>query len=79
MDALSRNEFEHLQSWSMENYAVFPEEIREFQKRLLITYHDLLKNRAQSLQNLKLLRQAMGFIPKSEKGNQEKHSIAIES
>ena len=77
MDALLRSEFDHLRSWSLKNAAIFPEEIRKTQERLLTSYHDLLENRAKSLQNLKLLRQAMGFIPKSEKGSQEKHGVAI--
>ena len=77
MDALSRSEFDLLKSWSLMNSGLFPEEIRQTQERLLASYLDLLNNRSQSLQNLKLLRQAMGFIPKSEKGSQEKHGIAI--
>lgn len=77
MDALSRLEFENLKSWSLIHSGLFPEEIRKSQDRLLISYQSLLENRSKSLQNLKLLRQAMGFVPKSEKGNQEKHGFAV--
>jgi hypothetical protein len=73
MEVLSSQEFVELQAWTQENYEVFPGEMGDIQQRLLSNYYSLLKEKSQSLQNLKLLRQAMGLIPKSEKGNQEKY------
>jgi len=77
MEALSSEDFSELESWSNQNQGVFPGKLGTTQKQLLSNYRVLLNDRRQSLQNLKLLRQAMGFIPKSEKGNQEKHPNAI--
>jgi hypothetical protein len=73
MEVLSSQEFVELQAWTQENYEVLPAEMGDILQRLLLNYYALLKDKSQSLQNLKLLRQAMGLIPKSEKGNQEKY------
>jgi hypothetical protein len=77
MEAVSSEDFSELESWTDQNQGIFPGKLGTTQKQLLSNYRALLKDRGQSLQNLKLLRQAMGMIPKSEKGNQEKHANAI--
>lgn len=77
METLSLEEFVALETWTNENLAVFPGNIGPIQKQFLSTYRDLLKDKKQSLRNLKLLREAMGFLPKSERGSQEKHPSAI--
>jgi hypothetical protein len=77
MEALSSEEFSALESWSNQNQGVFPGKIGSVQRKLLSSYRDLLNDKSRSLQNLKLLRQAMGFTPKSERGNQEKYWDAI--
>jgi hypothetical protein len=45
--------------------------------KILENYLVLLKQNKNSLENLKLLRQEMGFIPKSEKGSLLKHGYAV--
>lgn len=77
MEALSSKDFSDLASWSDQNREVFPGKIGTTLRQVLSNYQNLLKDKRQSLQNLKLLRQAMGFLPKSERGSQEKHADAI--
>ena len=77
MEEVTSNDFSELTHWINQNQYIFPENIRITQGRVLLNYDSLLKDKRQSLQNLKLLRQAMGFTPKSERGSQEKHAGAI--
>jgi hypothetical protein len=68
LTALSRQEFEKLKNWFDENDAIFPIEIADLFKRLLSVFLSLVQGAARAKQTLQTLRQAMGFLPKSEKG-----------
>ncbi len=68
MKALSRQEFEKLKEWFDKNKAIFPDEIFTLFKRFFAVYASLVQGAARAKQTLQTLRQAMGFIPKSEKG-----------
>jgi hypothetical protein len=44
---------------------------------MLKVYWSVLEKKTGSLETLRRLRELMGFLPKSEKGSQEKHFPAI--
>ncbi len=77
MEGLNGTEYRELQLWFANNREKLPPKIADFISRLLNVYWKVLEKRNGSLEMLRTLRQLMGFIPKSEKGSQEKHSSAI--
>jgi hypothetical protein len=78
MEALGEKDYTELKQWVNANDSSWPGPKKQALRQLFSNYDLLLNEKKQSLINLKLLRQAMGIIPKSERGGQlEKHEIAI--
>lgn len=69
-DALSQAEFQELKEWIESHKSEWPTQIRSFIERLVAVYLTLAKDKRRSAETLRLLRQAMGLIPTSEKGAQ---------
>ena len=67
-DILSPLELAEIKKWLDENQANLPEQILSMLRRMLKVYLGLSKSSRQAKQILTLLRQAMGIVPKSEKG-----------
>lgn len=70
MDAVTESELGQLKSWLSSNPAGMPESLRQILSRILVQYIWLLKTTARAKGTLRALREAMGFIPKSENGRQ---------
>ena len=77
MDGLNSEEYRQLQLWLAQNRKSLPPEIGECLSRMLKVYWSVLEKKTGSLETLRRLRELMGFLPKSEKGSQEKHFPAI--
>lgn len=78
MEALGAKNYTELKQWVNTNESSWPGQQVKAIHQLFSNYDRLLNDKKQSLINLKLLRQEMGIIPKSERGGQlEKHEIAI--
>lgn len=76
--ALTVEELDRLKVWVHQNKTTSNRGIALLMERLIHVYFGLLKKSGRgSLETLKLLRQAMGLIPKSERGSQEKHDFAV--
>ena len=72
-DALTRNEWLETKTWLEEHSSSLPPQVSRNLSRLFKSYLELLEAKNKSLEVLRRLREAMGFIPKSEKGSQAKH------
>jgi len=68
--APSKQEMNDLMAWVSRDTAVIPVEKKETLTRVLAVYSGFMKSAAQAKRTLITLRQAMGFIPKSERGSQ---------
>ena len=77
VDAVSKNEFLETRAWLRSHSEELPPRIGAVCSSIFDEYWSLLEVKKSSLENLKRLRESMGFIPKSEKGSPEKHLCAI--
>lgn len=68
---VSRKEFDQFKAWFDENQALFPKEMVDFLKRIMVVYCSLIQGAARARQTLQTLREAMGFLPKSERGRSD--------
>lgn len=75
--SLSKEELKKTVDWLKQHPEVLPAEVHRVVSVVLAAFWGLLEKSHHALENLKLLRQMMGFTPKSEKGAQEKHDGAI--
>ena len=71
MKALSKNELGELSEWFEENEQTIPEVTRGHLRRLLAVYGNLVQGAARAKATLHTLRQAMGIVPRSERGGTE--------
>lgn len=76
-NAVSAAEFEQIRQWLVQNRDQIPEPIGLILDNLLSSYDKLVKNKKNQKEILFHLRQAMGLIPKSEKGSSEKKCPGI--
>lgn len=74
---MTKGAFVEARKWLVKHPEVLPREVHLVAERVFQDYWDLLESKNKSLETLKRLREAMGILPKSEKGSQEKHSSAI--
>lgn len=70
MEAVTQAEYEQVKSWLASKPAGLPEALRLILERLLNQYLWLLRGATRARDTLQMLRIAMGFIPKSERGRQ---------
>jgi Transposase IS66 family len=70
MDAVTESELGQLKAWLSSDPTGMPESLRHILGRILVQYIWLLKTTARAKGTLRALREAMGFIPKSENGRQ---------
>src|SRR5271165_2132271 len=68
--AISRQELEELIDWLSRDKGMIPVKIKGILERLIAVYSSLVQGAARAKQTLITLRQAMGILPKSEKGKQ---------
>jgi len=68
--APTRRDLDELTTWFSRESALFPEKIRETLACFIAMYSGVFRSAARARQTLTQLRQAMGFIPKSEKSRQ---------
>ena len=74
---VTRESFTNARSWILSHSQSLPKEVQQVTEMIYRDYWDLLESKKNSLETLKRLREAMGILPKSEKGSQEKHASAI--
>jgi endo-1,4-beta-D-glucanase Y len=74
---LSKSGFLEAKNWLAKNPYVLPPQIHQVAEEVFREHWALLESKGKSLETLKRLREQMGFSPKSEKGSQEKHGLAI--
>jgi len=75
--ALSKDEFETLAVWvDLDPVQTPTVEVRGFLQRIIATYSELTQGEKRSKNTLFLLRQQMGFTPKSERGKQEQNKLS---
>lgn len=75
LKALAKDEFETLAIWAEQEPFQSPTaEVGGLLRRMIATYHELTKGDQRAKNTLFLLRQQMGFIPKSERGSQEQNA-----
>ena len=67
-DILNKEELGQIKSWLDEEQNQVPEPVASHLQRLLKVYLNLSQSSKKAKQTLMLLRQAMGLVPKSEKG-----------
>lgn len=68
LSAISRNELNEVIEWFSCNSAIIPPRIRSLIERMIAVYASFGESVAQAKRSLTTLRQAMGFMPKSERG-----------
>lgn len=68
--ALSKAEFNEVVRWFSENSSVIPDPIRANVGRMIAVYSNMGRGKTRANQTLVQLRQAMGILPKSERGKQ---------
>jgi len=68
--AISKQELGKLIAWLTDSRIVFPEGVLELLRRMCAVYSSLAQGEKRAKQTLVQLRQAMGFVPKSERGGQ---------
>ena len=76
-EPVTKGAFVEAKKWFVKHPEVLPPEVHQVTERVFKDYWDLLESKNNSLETLKRLREAMGILPKSEKGSQEKHGPAI--
>ena len=67
-EILNKEELSQIKSWLDEEQDQIPEPVASHLQRLLKVYISLSQSSKKAKQTLMLLRQAMGLVPKSEKG-----------
>lgn len=75
--APTADEFQQVKQW-VDSQPNVPENILVGLKKILVVYGSLLKGVGKAKQVLHTLRQAMGIVPKSEKGSQEEQMVSRE-
>ena len=70
-DLINKGDLEEIKAWLSASQGQMPESISNNLKKMLRIYAELAKGSAKAKQVLLLLRQAMGILPKSEKGSSE--------
>jgi hypothetical protein len=76
-DLLNKNDLNEAVAWLNANKAQVPEKIADLLRRVLLVYGEFAKGKARAKQTLMMLRQAMGILPKSEKGTSELAPIQL--
>jgi hypothetical protein len=74
---VTKGDFVAAKKWLVKHPGVLPPEVHQVAETVFQDYWDLLESKKNSLETLKRLREAMGILPKSERGSQEKHGPAI--
>jgi hypothetical protein len=72
--ALSREEMNDLIDWVSRDTEVIPSKMKAILERLLAVYSNLVQGAQRAKSTLFHLRQAMGFIPKSERGKPDRQA-----
>jgi hypothetical protein len=70
LSALSRIELDEVVGWFSREKEVIPEPIRAHLERMIVVYSNMGHGKGRANQTFIQLRQAMGFMPKSERGKQ---------
>src|SRR5271165_3315206 len=70
-DLINKLDLEEIKAWLKVNQAQMPESVGNNLAKMLRIYAELSKGAAKAKQVLLMLRQAMGILPKSEKGSSE--------
>lgn len=70
-DLINKSDLEEIKSWLSASQGQLPESVGKNLEKLLRVYAELAKGSAKAKQVLLMLRQAMGILPKSEKGSSE--------
>lgn len=68
MTAPSQDEFGKVKEWFERSESEIPGEAREGLRKILAVYMSLVQGVSRSRATLHALRQAMGIVPKSERG-----------
>lgn len=79
LKAPSKDDIKQIGKWLEENKAIVPEPIGEAMVRLLACYMSLSQSATKAKQVLARLREAMGILPKSERGKSDKSKAEVES
>jgi hypothetical protein len=77
MTAPSKDEVKELKDWLEKNKSSLPPAIFETLASMLEIYLSLSQSSAKAKQMLTLLRQAMGILPKSERGRSDNKSVEL--
>jgi hypothetical protein len=72
---LTKEELQDVKTWLEKNEKSLPEGVGKLIRRLLLVYFGFTEGTARAKKTLTLLRQAMGFVPKSERGVAEQISF----
>ena len=75
MTAPSKDEIQQLQAWLKENKASLPPFVFDTLTRTLFFYAGLAQSASKAKQTLARLREAMGILPKSERGKSDKPAL----
>jgi hypothetical protein len=73
-NAPSRDEIAELQKWLEENKSSFPESVSITLQRMVFIYVSLSQSAGRAKHTLTRLREALGILPKSERGKSDKLS-----
>ena len=76
-DLLNKSDLNAIKTWLGENTSQVPEGISDRLERLLLIYAEFAKGQGKAKQMLMMLRQAMGILPKSERGSSELGQLSL--
>jgi hypothetical protein len=79
MSAPTREEVQNLKTWAGENKRVLPPPEGKTLGQVLDVYDELAQSKKKSQETLKRLREAMGILPKSERGKSDRALTKIET
>jgi hypothetical protein len=71
LSALSKAEFNELNTWVSKSDSQVPQPVNGYLKRMMAVYWGCVQGKTRARQTLEQLRQSMGILPRSERGCQD--------